>query len=404
MFAAALGLSADPAPAQDDEDVLVRAGKFLVEERGYVTRLVYDGTLFGTQFHERYLVRADAPALFGLLTPWEVLAQTGGLARWDPRHEPLTYYHRTGPVGAVFHHLRTRKTGADAAAPVGVVGLFAGTPAAYALPGQRMTFYSAHPELRDLIETTDRYFTFVPDARKRGARLEFRYGPVRKALAADADRRFALLLVEMVEEGYDPGDRLTLEAVRLYLDRVTPDGIVALHTSNKRFDLEPVIERIARELKLVSRVWDDDSESRPGKTASSWVVLSRTSAALGVFARPLVNQAIAYGTKNRPLADVLEKYRPHRPAREVFAEEWGLPTSGPGSVPYREVSIRLGPQVGNLYFYAEWARERGDDITPARMAEWAFGKMFRPLVADPRVELRTDDHRPGLPTQQPAKK
>lgn len=175
-LAAALGLTTTATRGQD-EGIKARDGKFVVEEHGYFTRLVYDGTLIGTQVNETYLVRADAPNLFGLGTQWEALALVGAHGRWNPRLEPLSYYHRTGPVGAIFHHLRTRKDGDDAAAPVGVVGMNCGTLAAYAVRGQAFTFYSTHYELKDLVADSDEFFTYVRDARKRGATCEFRYGP-----------------------------------------------------------------------------------------------------------------------------------------------------------------------------------------------------------------------------------
>ncbi|QDU22202.1 hypothetical protein [Urbifossiella limnaea] len=42
--------------------------------------------------------------------------------------------------------------------------------------------------------------------------------------------------------------------------------------------------QVARELKLVARVWDEGSDNRPGKLASSGVVLART----GVKRKPSV--------------------------------------------------------------------------------------------------------------------
>jgi hypothetical protein len=407
IAAALLALAPAAVRAQDDDEFLkARLGKYRVDEKGYYTRLVYDGTLIGSQFNQRNFHRADAPNVLGLGTQWEALALLGVHNRWNPRLEPLTYYHRSGPVGAAFHHLRTRNDGQDATAPVGVCGMFAGTPAAYALRGQSMTFYSVHDEPGELVERTDQYFTFVPDARDRGAKLDFHYGPLRETLAADADRRFALLLVEMIEESYDPGDRLTLEAVKLYLDRTRPDGIVALHTSNKRFNLEPVVERIARELKLSARLWEDGSENRPGMTASSWVVLARSRADLGPLAAPLDDQILAFGARNEPMATLVRNHPSRQPAREAVEEEWGIPTTGPESITPAQVSIRQGPQIGLLYQYIERARQNDDDVTVGRLAEWVHGKMFRPLVADPRVELRTDAHRPGLPlwSSSPPKK
>ena len=37
----------------------------------------------------------------------------GANQAFNPRQEPLTYYHRTGPVGAMFREVYTRKDGAD---------------------------------------------------------------------------------------------------------------------------------------------------------------------------------------------------------------------------------------------------------------------------------------------------
>lgn len=396
-----------PAAGQDDDGVKARTGKFLVEERGYFRRLVNTeiDTLFGTQINEPYIVRADAPNLFGVGTQWEVLAVTGAVARWDPTHEPITYYHRTGPVGALFYHLRTRKVGADAAAPVGVVGLFAGTPAAYAVRGQTLTFYNAQPDLKGLVAESDTHFTFLRDARRRGATVEVRHGPAREALAADTGKRYAALLVEMVEESFDPGDRLTLEAVRLYLDRVTPDGIVALHTSNRVFKMEPATERIARELKLAARVWDDDSENRPGKTASSWVVLARSEDALGPLARPLRDQVMSFGTRSPELTALLRKYPASGNAMDAILEQYGGPPRfWPGLTP-STVSIRQGPQAAILFQHAIRLRDAGQgNADLARLTELVYRSMFRPLLADPAAELRTDANRPPLPRLPPPAK
>lgn len=404
LLAALLAAPTAAQPGDDDEYVKARLGKFKVEQYGTQTRLIYDGTMIGTQFHDRaWRHPADVPNISGLFTQWEALAVGGAVFRWDPRAEPLSYYHRTGPVGALFWHLRTRKGGADALAPVGVVGTEAGTVAAYARPGQAMTFYTAHPETRELVAETDRWFTYIPDARKRGAKVEVRYGTPRKALAADPAKRFGLLLVEMVEDGFDPKDRLTLEAVQLYLDRTTPDGLIGLHVSNKYFKLEPCVDRIAKELGLAARVWNDDGGSRPGKTASSWVVLARTDADLGPFTRPLDEQILAYGAGSEAFTRLVRKYRWTKPAAEVLAEEYGVPLSGPGSLPPAELSNRVGPDEATLYRTAARAlREQPDvELSLGRLADWLYLSMFHRLDAEPNTLLRTDAHHPEPPKRPP---
>ena len=78
----------------------------------------------------------------------------------EQRREPLTYYHRTGPIGQVFTDLRVRMPGTD----VALVGLGAGSLAAYAEPGQRMTYYEIDPIVVQIARDT-RFFTFIEDSR-----------------------------------------------------------------------------------------------------------------------------------------------------------------------------------------------------------------------------------------------
>ncbi|MFL6227258.1 MAG: hypothetical protein ACJ741_00610, partial [Pyrinomonadaceae bacterium] len=70
--------------------------------------------------------------------------------------EPLSYYHRMGPLGAVFDAYRGR----PASQNVAVVGLGAGTTAAYARAGERWTFYDINPTVLRIAETPD-YFTYL---------------------------------------------------------------------------------------------------------------------------------------------------------------------------------------------------------------------------------------------------
>src|SRR5438093_948009 len=165
-------------------------------------------------------------------------------------------------------------------------------------------------------------FTYVDDARQRGALLDFRMGDARLELKKDTDRKYALLLVDAFSSDAIPVHLLTKEAVEMYMDRLTEDGILALHISNKYVQLEPVVAQIAKALKLEARVWND-GEGPPGKTASSWVALARDEKTLGSLARPATEQVIAFGSKNQVLIDLLKKYGPDASAKEVISKEYG---------------------------------------------------------------------------------
>jgi len=238
-----------------------------------------------------------------------VVTVAGATELFDPRQEPLTYYHRTGPVGAMFRELTTRKNGADAKAPVAMVGLGTGSVSCYALPGQKLTFYEIDIAVKRLVADTDKYFTYVNDARRRGADVDIRMGDARLKLKEDKDARYALLLVDAFSSDAIPVHLITREAVELYLNRITDDGLVGLHISNKYVNLEPVVEKIVSELRnrpeyagLSARLWSDSAEKgRPGKTSSSWIVLAKDEKTLGTLGLPAQQQFEQYRTLFVPL-------------------------------------------------------------------------------------------------------
>ncbi len=228
-------------------------------------------------------VMRDDVRLFGASNPWDAVLLAGVQTGWDFRQEPLTYYHRTGPVGEIVREFRTRNPKAD----IGMVGLGTGSIACYALPGQSLTFYEIDPTVLKLVEG-DEHFTFVSDARKRGANVNFVLGDARLKLEEQKDTKYGLLLIDAFSSDSIPIHLLTKEAVQLYTDRLAPGGLLAIHISNRYVMLEPVCAILAKELGLACRissdtVHDDPSwiNPYPGKTSSSWVVMARSEEDLG---------------------------------------------------------------------------------------------------------------------------
>lgn len=305
--------TAAPAVAPPDQPLhgeLGQCAEIHIENRslplgrnsGYmqVHRLLLDGVLFGSQIREMDRHYFDQFQCLTMAHPLDTIANVGALHAFDIRQEPLSYYHRTGPVGAMFRELRARKGGADAKADVGVLGMKAGTEACYALPAQTLTFYETDPAIKRLVADTDKYFTYVSDARNRGATINIKIGDRRTELKADKERKFALLLVDLYDSTKHPPDLLTTEAVRLYFDRMTDNGILAIHISSKEVRFEPMLARIAEDLKLAVRVWYDDDYRFPGKNASTWMVLAKGEKALGSLALPVTRQQREYGSDFRP--------------------------------------------------------------------------------------------------------
>lgn len=196
----------------------------------------------------------------------------------DPsrRGEPLSYYHREGPIGQVFAMLEHSKQNSSYA----VIGLGTGTLAAFASKGQSVTFYEIDP-LVERIALDPRYFTFLSDAKVRGARVEIIEGDARIRIRDASPGSYGLIIVDAFSSDAIPLHLITREALSLYLSKLTPQGILAFHISNRYLDLGPVLARLGSDLGLTGLSNEDDlSSEEKGKAASDWVVLSRSSEAL----------------------------------------------------------------------------------------------------------------------------
>jgi hypothetical protein len=255
------------------------------EEVSRYYRLVHGTTLHGMQLRES-LTWGTAACLSALGTqhPFEAIATVGagGWESWQyPGREPLTYYHRTGPVGWMFETFRRKNL---ANTDVACIGLGTGSLSSYGLPGQRMTFFEIDTVVRRLVESPT-YFTYIDSAKKQGVNIEFEMGDARLKLEElPADRKFGFILVDAFSSDSIPVHLLTQQAVELFFNRLDDDGIVALHISNRYLELEPVVYEIAEKLGLEARIMNDNEKRElPGQTASSWIAVAKTKKALGLI-------------------------------------------------------------------------------------------------------------------------
>jgi hypothetical protein len=192
----------------------------------------------------------------------------------DPafRGEPLSYYHRKGPIGQVF----TYGNEAGILKRVGLVGLGAGSLAAYGQPGQTMTYYEIDPVVKRIAKD-DRLFTFLSDSK---AEINVVLGDARLTLAGAPDGKFDLLVLDAFTSDAIPMHLLTLEAMKLYKQKLAPDGLLAINISNRYLDLESVVAKLAKKIGWVAwsqylTVSDEDKER--GMSDSNWMLLGAAS-------------------------------------------------------------------------------------------------------------------------------
>jgi spermidine synthase len=183
----------------------------------------------------------------------------------------LTYFHRNGPLGQFF-------TAVEAASPrraVAVVGLGAGSLACYGTPEQRWTFYEIDPTVFR-IAASPRFFTFLRDCPPKPFVI---LGDARLTLSRAPDGAYDLIILDAYSSDAPPMHLITLDAVRLYLTKLAPDGVLVFNISNRHLVLEPVLGAIARAAGLVALTRDDahvaDADRATGKVESQWVIMAR---------------------------------------------------------------------------------------------------------------------------------
>jgi spermidine synthase len=195
--------------------------------------------------------------------------------------EPMSYYHRNGPLGQVFAAYVASST----APRVAVVGLGAGVMAAYAAPNQEWTFYEINPVVAELANDP-RLFTFLRDCRAR-RKPDVVLGDARLRLREAPPRHYGLIVFDAFSSDAIPVHLLTREALTQYLAKLAANGLLAFHVSSRLLDLRPILGNLAQDAGLVAYVRDDleaglESLER-GQDLSRWVVMAREQADLGIL-------------------------------------------------------------------------------------------------------------------------
>jgi hypothetical protein len=189
---------------------------------------------------------------------------------------PMTYY---GPGSGAAIALRQAQRIYGHNARIGVVGLGTGTLAAFYQPGEDWRFYEIDPAVLEL--SRNGTFTYVASCAPSAKVV---LGDARLELAKARPGSIDVLLVDAFSSDAIPLHLLTDEAMGVYLDALSPRGVLLVHISNRYIELEPVLAAAARKRGLAALLRDDNPEDRVLLTPSSWVALSRDPASLKALA------------------------------------------------------------------------------------------------------------------------
>jgi len=184
------------------------------------------------------------------------------------RDLPTTYYGPNTGVGLAIRD--KQKTGAIR---VGVIGLGTGTIAAYGRLGDYYRYYEINPLVMGISQ--GQQFTFLTDCK---AQHEVAMGDARLSLERELERgqpeNFDVLAVDAFSSDSIPVHLLTKEAMELYFRHLRPNGILAVHISNRYLDLQPVLLGEAEATGKITRVVDTDDDDSQDVFGATWVLLT----------------------------------------------------------------------------------------------------------------------------------
>ncbi len=204
-----------------------------------------------------------------------------------------TYYAEKSGLGLALRSLRV-----EGNLNVGSIGLGAGTTAVYARPGDHYYFYDINPNVLKIATTQ---FSFLlhcygkHDVILGDARLS-----LENELKQRTNRRFDLLSVDAFSGDAIPVHLLTREAYEIYWQQLLPNGVLAVHVSNRYLSLAPGVALAAAESGKQAMEINFDGNDDKQETASEWVLVTSRR---GFFERDEIKAA---ATKIEPIPGLRE--------------------------------------------------------------------------------------------------
>ncbi|HWH68228.1 MAG TPA: fused MFS/spermidine synthase, partial [Candidatus Sulfotelmatobacter sp.] len=183
--------------------------------------------------------------------------------------QPTLYYSPETGIGRTFRSLPPGPR------RVGVVGLGAGTVAAYAQTGDTFRFYEINPEVETVARRDFSYLRQAP------GEMAVILGDARLSLERESPQQFDLLILDAFNSDAIPIHLLTREAFAVYQRHLKTNGVIAVHITNASLNLEPVVLSAARQFGYAAAtIQNEEADTRNGVLPSTWMVLSQNRAVM----------------------------------------------------------------------------------------------------------------------------
>jgi hypothetical protein len=164
------------------------------------------------------------------------------------RPAPTMYYYDGSAIAQGMDAARTVKGGGPM--NYAVIGLGTGSLICRSQPGDKAVYYEIDAQMVRLSRDMG-MFTFLKEC---GQDVPIVMGDARLTLTDAPDGAYDLIVVDAFTSDAIPIHLLTKEAMAIYKRKLSPNGIVLIHISNRHLELASVVTGIAAANDMVTRV------------------------------------------------------------------------------------------------------------------------------------------------------
>jgi hypothetical protein len=193
----------------------------------------------------------------------------------DKRYWPTSYFGPNSGAGIAIRMHPRRLNPNTRSLRIGVVGLGAGTLAAYGEKGDYFRFYEINPAV---LKISSQYFTYRRDS---FAKVDVVLGDARISMERERNRnesgQFDVLAIDAFSSDAIPVHLLTRECYQDYLYHLRKGGILAVHISSRYFNLSPVIRSFAGlspGLGMQALLIEDAGSPMQETDATRWILIT----------------------------------------------------------------------------------------------------------------------------------
>jgi hypothetical protein len=211
--------------------------------------------------------RADSAGEFRLLTHGRIKHGSQYL-NLPLRAQPTSYFGPRGGVGVVMQAMQQE----GGARSIAIIGLGAGTMAAWGRAGDTIRFYEINPDDERIAR---QWFSYLKDSK---ATVDVALGDARvvleRELAAGKRNDYDMIVVDAFSSDAIPMHLLTAECADLYRQRLKPGGLLMMHISNRTLNLEPVVRGVAGHLGWPASQFLSNGYEPAGEYGSRWILIA----------------------------------------------------------------------------------------------------------------------------------